>query len=230
MELNRFLKQFNWRFLLVRVLVNALALAFTAAVLPKVYFVDTSLGNWLLTAFMLGVLNALLKPLLQFLTLQFIFVTYGLVVVLVNALLLWVLSWLFPARFAVESLLWVMIGGLVLGLVSSFLESLMGLTMPVVPDEPPALRRQLEEQARRASRLTASSLEVAPQSQALAVEPPVPAVSLAGSPAPERYESGSHPQAVKSGASGSLEEPLGEEAELEHPETEPQGDEKEERS
>ncbi|MEJ2711437.1 MAG: phage holin family protein [Anaerolineales bacterium] len=87
-----FPRQFNWRFLLVRILVNALALAITSAILPKIYFVDTSIGNWLLMAFMLGVLNALLKPVLQFLTLQFIFVTYGLVVVLVNALLLWLLS------------------------------------------------------------------------------------------------------------------------------------------
>jgi hypothetical protein len=36
MDINRFLKQFNWRFLLVRIVVNALALAFTAAVLPKI--------------------------------------------------------------------------------------------------------------------------------------------------------------------------------------------------
>ncbi len=143
-----FPRQFSWRFLLVRILVNALALAITAAILPKIYFVDTSIGNWLLMAFMLGVLNALLKPVLQFFTLQFIFVTYGLVVVLVNALLLWLLSLLFPNRFAVDSLLWVLVGGLVLGLLSSFLESLLGLTMPIVPDEPPELRLQVEEKAR----------------------------------------------------------------------------------
>ena len=144
-----FPRQFNWRFLLVRILVNALALAITSAILPKIYFVDTSIGNWLLMAFMLGVLNALLKPVLQFFTLQFIFVTYGLVVVLVNALLLWLLSLLFSNRFAVDSLLWVLVGGLVLGLLSSFLESLLGLTMPIVPDEPPELRLQVEEKARQ---------------------------------------------------------------------------------
>jgi hypothetical protein len=86
-RINRLIKQFNWRFLLVRILVNAIALAVTAAVVPKIYFVDKSVGNWLLMAVTLGVLNALLKPILQFLTLQFIFVTYGLVMVLVNSLL-----------------------------------------------------------------------------------------------------------------------------------------------
>ena len=159
MNIDRFLKQFNWRFLLVRILVNALALAFTAAVTPKIYFVDRSVGSWLLMALMLGVLNALLKPLLQFLTLQFIFVTYGLVVVVVNALLLWLLSLIFPARFAVESFWWLLVGGLVLGLLSSFLESLLGLTMPIVPDEPPELRRQVQEQARQVAWLASAGSE-----------------------------------------------------------------------
>jgi putative membrane protein len=166
MKTNRFFKQFNWRFLLVRILVNAIALAVTAAIVPRIYFVDKSIWNWLLMAFMLGVLNALVKPILQVLTLQFIFFTYGLVIVLVNALLLWLLSFLFPARFAVDSLLWALVGGLVLGLLSSFLESLLGLTMPIVPDEPPQLRRQLEEQARQVDWLAAANREAAYEEQA----------------------------------------------------------------
>ena len=171
MENNRFLRQFNWRFLLVRILVNSMALVFTTAILPKIYFVDKTITSLLLMAFMLGVLNAVLKPLLQFLTLQFIFVTYGLVIVLVNALLLWLLAWLFPDRFAAESLLWLLVGGLVLGLSSSFLESLLGLTMPIVPDEPAALRRQLEEQALDAGWLTVDNSGFIPEEHALSKVP-----------------------------------------------------------
>ena len=89
MKVKRFLKQFNWRFLLVRILVNAIALALTAALVPKIYFVDRSIWNWLLMAIMLGVLNALIKPVLQILTMQFLFVTFGLVIVMVNTLILW---------------------------------------------------------------------------------------------------------------------------------------------
>jgi len=180
MRINRFLKQFNWRFLLVRILVNAIALAITAAVTPKIYFVDKSVWSWLLMAFMLGVLNALLKPILQFLTLQFIFVTYGLVVVLVNSLLLWLLSLLFPNRFAVENVLWLLVGGLVLGLLSSFLESLLGLTMPIVSDEPPELRQQVEEQARQVGWLAAAGNEADPEEQALVAEPPGPEARAPG--------------------------------------------------
>jgi putative membrane protein len=170
--MNRILKQFNWRFLLVRFLVNAIAVAITAAVSPKIYFVDKSVWSWLLITVMLGILNALLKPILQFLTLQFIVVTYGLVVVLVNTLILWLLSLLFPARFAVDNLLWALVGGLILGLLSSFLESLLGLTMPIVPEEETALRRQLEEEARHVGWLAAAIHEAAPEEQALALEPP----------------------------------------------------------
>ncbi len=191
MRINRFIKQFNWRFLLVRILVNAIAVAITAAVTPKIYFVDKSVLSWLLITLMLGILNALLKPLLQFLTLPFIFVTYGLVIVVVNALILLLLSFVFPARFAVDNLLWALVGGLVLGLLSSFLESLLGLTMPIVPEEAAALRQQLEEEERQIHWLAAARREAAPEEQALAVEPlaeeaeagPVMAESAAAEPA-----------------------------------------------
>ena len=179
--MNRILRQFNWRFLLVRFLVNAISVAITAAVTPKIYFVDRSVWSWLLITVMLGVLNTLLKPILQFLTLRFIFVTYGLVIVLVNTLILLLLSFLFPTRFAVDNLWWALLGGLVLGLLSSFLESLLGLTMPIVPEEETALRRQLEEEARRVDWLAAAQHEAAQEEQALAVEPPAEAAQATSS-------------------------------------------------
>ena len=184
MKTNRIFKQFNWRFLLVRIVVNALALVITALVVPSIYFVDKSIWNWLLMAVMLGVLNALIKPILQYLTLRFIFATFGLVVVLINTLLLWLLSILFPARFAVESILWAVVGGLVLGMVSSFLESLLGLTMPIVPDEPPELRRHLEEQARKAGWLASSAKIPSPVPHPAAADQALPAGDETRPPAP----------------------------------------------
>jgi putative membrane protein len=179
MMIRRFLKQFNPRFFVVRLLVNAIAVAITAAVTPKIYFVDKSVWSWLLIAAMLGVLNAVLKPVLQFLTLQFLFVTYGLVIVLINTLILLLLSFLFPARFAVDNVWWALVGGLVLGLLSSFLESLLGLTMPIVPDEPPELRKQVEEQARQVGWLATAGQEAVAREQALATAPPALEVTAA---------------------------------------------------
>jgi putative membrane protein len=214
--MNRILKQFNWRFLLVRLLVNALAVAITAAVTPRIYFVDKSIWSWLLITVMLGVLNALLKPVLQFLTLQFIFVTYGLVIVLVNTLLLLLLSYLFPERFAVDNLLWALVGGLVLGLVSSFLESLLGLTVPIVPEEEAALRRRLAEQARPIDWRAAVRREMVPEEGVPAIEPPALEANAAG-PAVEE-SAVQEPAAAEPSTPASKEEPSPAAIEVEPPE------------
>ena len=129
------LKQFNWRALLVRILINAVLLAVVALLLPNIYFVEVTVWNMLFMSIALGILNAIIKPILQFLTLSFIFTTYGLVVVLINAVILWFLSFLFPDRFAVHSILAALIGGALIGILGSFFESLFGLSPPIVPDE-----------------------------------------------------------------------------------------------
>jgi putative membrane protein len=141
-----FLRNFNWRILLLRLLINAGALVVTAAVIPKVYFVDRSLVSVLVVALGLGILNALIKPILQLLTLHFIFVSYGLVVVLINTFLLYLLSWLFPQRFGVNGLFWPFVGGALMGLLSSVAESLCGLTAPILPDEEAELRARIKKQ------------------------------------------------------------------------------------
>jgi putative membrane protein len=142
-----FVQHFNWRILLLRVLVNAGALLITAIVVPDIYFVDRRLLVVLWMALMLGVLNALVKPVVQFLTLPFIFATGGVVVVLINAGLLWLLSFLFPGLFAVNSFGWALLGGLVMGLLSSFLEALLGVTPPIVPEKYATLRQQVSRQS-----------------------------------------------------------------------------------
>lgn len=139
-----FKHSFNWRMLLMRVLVNMLALFVTALVVPQIYFVSRSLLAWILIALGLGILNALVKPIIQFLTLRFIFVTVGLVLVVINAIILYLLSWLMPNQFAVDSLLWAVVGGLVLGIVSAFFENLLGLTPPIVSEKYPELRQHVK--------------------------------------------------------------------------------------
>lgn len=136
-----FFKQFNWRMVLVRILVNGLALLVTAALLPHVYLFDWSLLSMLLLGAILGLLNAIVRPILQFLTLSFIFVTYGLVVVVINTVILLLLALLLPGRFGVDSLFWAMIAGAVMGILAGALESLLGLSFPILPDGPRAPER-----------------------------------------------------------------------------------------
>ena len=128
--------------LLLRFLANALALALTAIVVPNIHFSgDHRILSWLLISAVFGLLNAFLKPLIQVVMLPLIFVSYGLVVVLINSILLLTLSWIFPQRFHVHTLIWALVGGLVCGLLEGLFQDLFGLTPPIVEGGPDALRK-----------------------------------------------------------------------------------------
>ena len=131
----------------MRVVINAAVLAVTALILPNIYFVEVTFWNIVLIAVALGVLNAVVKPIIQFLTLSFIFATYGLVVVFINAIILWLLSVLFPDRFVVDSLLAALIGGALIGILGSFFESLLGLSQPITPNQSDEFRQSPVDQA-----------------------------------------------------------------------------------
>jgi putative membrane protein len=155
-------RQFNWRMLLMRIVINALALIITAGLVPNIYFIDRTVTTWLLLAIFLGILNAFVKPIIQFLTLRFIFATYGLVVVLINGILLLLLEFLFPTRFYVEGIfLWPLVGGAVIGIVSAFLESLLGLSPPIVSEKYPEVRQRIKD--RETSSMQAVITEAAVQ-------------------------------------------------------------------
>jgi putative membrane protein len=118
----------------MRLAINALALMITALLVPNIYFVDRRPATVLLMAIALGVLNAVVKPIVHFVTLQLIFATYGAIIMLVNAVLLVLLSRLFPGIFAVSGVLWAILGGALIGLVSAVLESLLGVTPPILAE------------------------------------------------------------------------------------------------
>ena len=135
---------FHLRPLIMRFLVNALALICTVGIVPHVSFSgDHRILSWLVISVVFGLLNAFLKPLLQLVMLPLIFVSYGLIIVLINTLLLYVLSWIFPDRFQVERLLWAIVGGLVCGFLETLFLNLLGLTPPIVEGGPAQLKKQV---------------------------------------------------------------------------------------
>jgi putative membrane protein len=165
-------KQFNWKALLVRVLVNALTLIVTVMLTPTMGFVDPKIWTIILLAIALGLLNALIKPIIQFLTLSYIFATYGLVVVFINTIILYMLSWLLPGLFHVDNFLWAFFGAAIMGLVAGFLESLFGLTLPIVDEE------SVTEPMRKASEFNKRKQQAFPfgdiQEQETLAEEPIP--------------------------------------------------------
>lgn len=122
----------NWRLFLVRFLCAGLAVVVTVAVLPGLGFVGWRWGQGLLIAFVFGVLNATVKPLLQFLVLRFIFSTYGIVVIIINALLLVLLAAILDDTFVAYRPISVLAGGALVGALGLILETLLGATPPVL--------------------------------------------------------------------------------------------------
>ena len=84
------------RFLL-RVLASAAALAVATAVVPGIELQTASLTSKILTlagvALIFGVVNAVLKPIVKIVGCFFYIITLGLIGLVVNALLLWLVSW-----------------------------------------------------------------------------------------------------------------------------------------
>src|SRR5574337_1236902 len=77
---------------LIRVAVNTMAIALAAKVIPGVEvdnFVSALAGG-----FLLGIVNALVRPVLLILTLPITFVTLGLFILVVNGACFWFVAWL----------------------------------------------------------------------------------------------------------------------------------------
>lgn len=136
---------FRLRPLLLRFVVSALSLALTVLIVPYVYFSgDYRILSWLIISAVFGLLMAFVKPLIQLLLLPLIFVSYGLVVVLINTLIIWMLALVFPDRFHAEHLIWALAAGLVSGLLITLLDDVFGLSPPIIEGGPASLRKEID--------------------------------------------------------------------------------------
>ncbi|HET8578949.1 MAG TPA: phage holin family protein [Methylomirabilota bacterium] len=107
---------------LIRVAVNTMAIALAAKVIPGVE-VD-SVVSALAAGFLLGIVNALVRPVLLILTLPITFVTLGLFILVVNGACFWFVAWLIDG-FRVKGF-WAALGGaLVVSAVSWVLTALV---------------------------------------------------------------------------------------------------------
>ncbi len=103
---------------LVHWLVIALALWVTAAILPGVGFTSTT--ALAVAAVVLGLVNALVRPVLTILTLPITILTLGLFYLLVNGFVFFLASKIVPG-FEVAGFWWAVLGALVVGVISWFI-------------------------------------------------------------------------------------------------------------
>jgi putative membrane protein len=82
---------------LIRLVASAIALAVATAVVPGIELQTASTESKVLTllavALIFGVVNAVLKPIIKTVGCAFYVLTLGLIALVVNALLLWLTSW-----------------------------------------------------------------------------------------------------------------------------------------
>lgn len=102
-------------YLLVRWAANTLALFVVAWLVPN--FSYRSIWTLAIAALVLGLLNAVIRPILFVLTLPFTIVTLGLFLIVLNAIMLELTDWLVQG-FEIHGFGWAMVGAIVLALVS----------------------------------------------------------------------------------------------------------------
>ena len=117
-----------FREFVLTVIINAIAIALTAWLLPGIEVIDNDLGSYVLIGFVFGVINALVKPLVSCLTCLLILATFGLFLLVINGFMLWLTAELLPERLVVENFGWAIVGGLIMAIVGAFLESQFGLS------------------------------------------------------------------------------------------------------
>ncbi len=116
------------RSLLIRWLINTLALYVAVQVVPGVDYTGGALGLVIVAA-LFGLVNATLRPLLTLLTCPLVLGTLGLFLFVINAVLLLFTSWLssrFALGFTVSGFWAAFWAGLLIGLVSLFLSFMVG--------------------------------------------------------------------------------------------------------
>ncbi|MGK2858021.1 MAG: phage holin family protein [Thermoanaerobaculia bacterium] len=109
------------KLLLVRWIVNTLALLLVSWIVPGIS--ANSVVALLVAAAVLGLLNAVLRPVLVVLTAPLWIVTFGLFLIVVNATMLWLAGALVPG-FTVSGFLAAVFGAIVLSVVSFFTGSI----------------------------------------------------------------------------------------------------------
>lgn len=114
--------------LLLRWIISGVSIFVAAWLVPGIRVEGTA---WIVYAFMaviLGLINATIRPLLKFLTCPLIILTFGLFILVINGLLLWLASLiatnLFQVGFYIDGFWPAFFGAVIISLVSIILNTL----------------------------------------------------------------------------------------------------------
>lgn len=109
-------------YILVSILLNALALILTAYIVPG--FAVANFTTAVLAAIVMGILNTFIKPVLLLLTFPLTIITLGLFIFVVNAIVLW-LTAAIVGGITISGFLPAVLAAIVLSVVSTALSMLV---------------------------------------------------------------------------------------------------------
>jgi putative membrane protein len=127
-KLKRFLQ--SW-------LINTLAVLLAVKIVHGIHFQDGGVLAPLLTALLLGILNAFIRPILILFALPLLIFTLGLFMFVINGLLLYFVGWLMQPAFQVDTFGAAFLGALVISIVSVTLNILTGGARVSIQRRPP---------------------------------------------------------------------------------------------
>ncbi len=110
-------------FFAIRLIINMVAILIVSYLFPKMIRVDGFLAA-LVAAFLLGIVNTILRPVLVFLTFPITLVTLGLFLLIINGLMLWLVSALVKG-FYVSGFWGAVLGSILISIVSWILSRVL---------------------------------------------------------------------------------------------------------
>ena len=109
--------------LIARLLINMVAILLIAYLLPRLIWVD---GLWsaFIAALILGIVNAVIRPILVLLTLPLTLLTLGLFLLIINGLMLWLVAALVDG-FHVNGFWGAVLGSILISIISWVLSRIL---------------------------------------------------------------------------------------------------------
>ena len=112
----------------IRVLINAVAIAVTAMLIPNIHIANNDITTLLVIGLIFGVVNSLLKPLLIILTCPAVILSLGLFIFVINGVMLLITDSIAGERLIIDGdIFTAVLGGMVMGGVSMLLETVLKL-------------------------------------------------------------------------------------------------------
>lgn len=108
--------------LLIGWVINTISLFLTATLVPGIEVDD--IATLILAALVIGLVNALIKPIVHLISLPITVITFGIFALVVNAAMLGLAAWLVEG-FSIDGFLPALLGAIVLSVVSAILNSFL---------------------------------------------------------------------------------------------------------